>query len=237
MILPLLILHSTRSHATLPLAACAQRLDTAVTHFNDGNTNAAADLLNAMLEECSQMPQLHHNLGVIAGAKGLWPASSKHFQQALSLDSRVSDTLHQLQSVHRHSASVAYREALDFKGKLEPPTFEMQNSATIDTEADGTSSPALRTVSTVDYELYDWWLAAADNNKEQWLAHYISGYPPLENTDAPRVNWSAVQRDISFTAQDAVVVIRYRIGKQQKHTLLLMKLHENRWKIYREAHL
>ena len=66
------------SQASLLPNSCLTDLDEATTLFNNGNSKRAAALLKVLQNSCSHLPQVHHNLGVIAGVRQQW-------QQALSL--------------------------------------------------------------------------------------------------------------------------------------------------------
>jgi len=223
------------SHASLPPDACLSELDNAFNQYTKGNTEAASDLLNQLKNSCSHLPQVHHNLGVLAADKQQWEAASEHFQQAIANDSRTVMTHAQLQLIHQYKASVAYRKAMGITGRVSLPTLSMQSSSDINTSQSASSKTALHTAPTIDYELFAWWNAAATESMAAWLEHYVAGYPPQENADARLVEWDNVGRDISFIEQEAVVVLSYRLGELQKRSLLFMRLDKSRWKIYKET--
>jgi len=224
-------------HASLLQHQCADELDKAVGLFSTGESLAAKSALEKMLDHCHHLPQVHHNLGVVAGLDQKWKIAESHFRRAIQHDSRTSMTVAHLQSMHQYRATEAYQSALRVKRKINTPILQMQDSTTVNSSFNTPPKTDQHNVATVDYELYAWWSAAAENEISAWLEHYTKGYPPLENIDAQAVGWNDVARDISFTAQDAVVVLRYQIDAIDKRMLLLLRLQNNRWKIYKEATL
>lgn len=222
------------SQATLLPASCLAQLDETVSLYNQGNTNAAATRFEELAVNCAQLPQVHHNLGVIAGARQQWTAASEHFTRAIAGDLRTNNTQSHLQAIHQFKASLAYQKALGVHTSTSKPLLNMQNSADTNALFEAPIKTTLHTAPTVDYELFSWWTAAANDAMPSWLEHYVVGYPPVENTDAQDINWDDVGRDISFTAQDAVVVLSYQKNDVDKRMLLLLRLQNNRWKIYRE---
>lgn len=210
------------------------QLDEAVAIYNKGNTSAATIQFEQLALNCSQLPQVHHNLGVIAGDRLQWNEAREHFQRALAGDKRSNNTQSHLQAIHQFKASLAYQKALGAQRSNTEPQLSMQNSAYTNAIFEGPKITTLHNVPTVEYELFAWWTAAATDAMPSWLEHYAAGYPPVENTDAQTVNWDEVARDISFTAQDAVVVLSYQLNDIERRILLLLRLQNNRWKIYRE---
>lgn len=223
------------SHASLLQPSCASELDGAVDQHRAGNLRQAKSALEKMLEQCAHLPQVHHNLGVIAGLQSEWQLAESYFKRAIADDSRTSMTAAHLQSMHQYRATQAYQRALNIKKRIAEPDFQMQDSAVANASYQAPPKTDQHNVPTVEYELYAWWTAAAQNELSAWLEHYTYGYPPMENNDAATVSWNDVSRDISFTAQDAVVVLSYQQNNVEKRTLLLLRLQNNRWKIYREA--
>ncbi len=225
------------SHAALQTHQCPDDLDAAVSLYNSGQADVAAIKLEKLRDTCAEMPQLHHNLGVIEANKLNWAGAIEHFEQAVAFDARTAQTWSHLQAVHQYKATLAYRQALDIKGAPALPKMQLQNSNMINALTVSNELSDLHSDTTVEYELYSWWNAAADGKLEPWLEHYVAGYPPVENGDAQVVSWDAVTRDISFTTQDAVVILKYSVAEQQKQTILFMQLQQDRWKIYREVML
>ena len=235
--LAFLLLVTATAQASLLQRSCDEELDYSVNLYNGGDSAAAKSRLQRMIDQCAHLPQVHHNLGVIAGAEKNWDAATVHFKQAIADDTRTTTTIEHLQFIHQYRATEAYQDALQLKADIKPPEFQMQSSAMVNTQFRTPPKTDQHNGPTVDYELYAWWTAAAQNNQDDWLEHYSPGYPPLENNDAKTVDWNNVSRDISFTAQDAVVVLNYQADNIEKRTLLLLRLQNNRWKIYREASL
>lgn len=235
-VIGLLIVPAT-SQASLLSTHCLEELDDAVLLFNKGNTSAAYTQFEQLAISCSQLPQIHHNLGVIAGIGQQWNRATEHFQRAIADDARTGMTHSHLQAIHQYKAAMAYRSALGTSGDIAQPQMSMQNSTHLNAVPEPLTKTTLHNVPTVDYELYSWWNAAATDELPAWLEHYSTGYPPQENTDANVVSWDDVGRNISFTAQDAVVVLSYQLNSIEKRTLLLLRLQNNRWKIYRESTL
>lgn len=229
------------SHGSLLQNSCTEQLDMAVSAYNHGETSTTSStkhLFEQLKQDCDHLPQVHHNLGVLAAEAQQWDQSIEHFQRAIANDTRTNMTLTQLQAIHQYKAAMAYKNALGATtNKTSKPQFSLQDSADTNQAYNLPPKTALHTVPTIDYELYSWWEAASQTPATDWLEHYTPGYPPAESDDAKKVSWNKVARDISFTAQDAVVVLSYRLDNIEKRTLLLMRLQNNRWKIYREAEL
>ena len=99
----------------------------------------------------------------------------------------------------------------------------------------------LHTVETIEYELFAWWQTRHDERQDV-REHYVSNYPEVSIVQATEhfadVDWDDIKRDISFTQEDAVIVLSdvSREDASEK-TLLLMRLEGNRWKIYQETSL
>ena len=221
--------------------ACEAELNKAVALFNEGHSDESRKLLVQLAERCPEYPQVHHNLGVVAAAERQWQPAIDHFERAIANDTRTNMTQRHLHSIHEFKAAMAYREALGMGGVASPPNMAMQLAS----KFNSTTQPILKTqhhdVSAVEYELYAWWQAAANSTAEQWLEHYSSGYPTPDLTKARQrsrdVDWSSVERQISFTAQDAVVVLTFPGDSDNQQSLLLMHLQDNRWKIFQESGL
>lgn len=223
--------------AALASNSCSAQLDAAVSLYNNGNTETASTELKQLADQCAHLPQVHHNLGVVAAVNQQWYEAEEHFERAITDDKRSNSTYEHLQAIHQFKAALAYRKALDVEGAVAQPRLTMQNSSDSNAIYNEPPKTSLHNVATIDYELFSWWTAAANDATEAWLDHYTSGYPPLENTHASNVQWDKVGRDIAFTTQDAVVVLNYELNNVEKRLLLLLRLQNNRWKIYRETSL
>ncbi len=225
------------SQASLLFAGCEDELDAAVTIYNTGDAQRAQAKLLAMASDCGHLPQIQHNLGVLAYERDEWQQAQVHFNNAIENDTRTNMTRTHLQSLHQYQASIAFQKAMNTQNVINPPQLQMQTASLSNTIVESKLKTSLHNLATVDYELYAWWTSAADNQPQAFLEHYLNGYPAAQNFDAAKISWNQVNRDISFTAQDAVVVLSYRIDEVDKRTLLLLRLQNNRWKIYREAAL
>jgi len=229
-----------RAAQSLELTAnqCQDELDTAVALFNDDAHAAAKILLTQLADDC-QLPQIHHNLGVIAGLQDQWSQAIKHFEQSLAADQRAAMTQDHLRQIYRYRANIAYGKALNTEVAAQHPNLQVQDSSVINANAVRREQPstARHRISDVDYELYDWWVAAANNNREGVLAHYVRGYPAPDIAARANINWDQVQREISFTAEDAIAVLTHSEKGETVSTLLLLRLQGNRWKIYQETRL
>lgn len=225
------------TQASLLSNSCSAQLDAAVSLFNNGNSDSATIELNKLAETCGHMPQVQHNLGVIAATNQRWHEAEEHFERAIGDDKRSNATHEHLQAIHQFKAALAYRKALDVEGAVAQPQLTMQNASDVNTIYKEPIKTSLHSVATIDYELFSWWTAAASASTDAWLDHYTAGYPPIENTHASEVTWDNVGRDIAFTTQDAVVVLNYELDSVEKRMMLLLRLQNNRWKIYRETTL
>ena len=225
-------------------------LDRAVALYGHDDAHNAAVLLESRREQCSAWPQLHHGLGVLAAADARWDAALAHLQRALNADRRSAETASAIREIHRYRAATALREALgrELASTDEPPipALSMQGASVYTPPrqpdsvkpADPATAPTLRDVSTVEYELYDWWQSASAGNQAGWLQHYAPEYPPPEHGWRGTIEWSSVRRDISFTAEDAVVVLSGELENSEPiHVLMLLRLAGDRWQIYRETRL
>ncbi len=212
---------------------------------------AAVDAGLAELEaRCPGLPQLAHNRGVLAASAERWPEAVAHLERSLMQDPRAADTYRLLQNIYEYQASLAYSRALDTPINVRSPRLEWQDSTRLN--ADGKarlegrlegreqSSDAvmqsLRSVSTLEYELFSWWQALRDaKGAEQF---YVDEFPAASIRQSRRLHanarWEELQRDISFTAHDAVVVIS---NASRGQSLLLLRLVGTRWKIYQETRL
>ncbi len=208
---------------------------------------SAVDAGFAELEaRCPPLPQLAHNRGVLAAHAERWPEALAHLERSLLQDPRAADTYRLLQSIYEYQAALAYAKALDTPVKARPPDLEWQDSTRLNADARARSEgrlpltdeimQSLRAVSTVEYELFSWWHALhAAREVEQF---YVDDYPAADIRASRRLHangrWEDLQREINFTANDAVVIIS---GARRRSTLLLLRLVGTRWKIYQETRL
>ena len=232
--------------AGLTAAQCRDELDSAVSLFHNQASKIAETRLLQLADQCQHLPQINHNLGVLAGRQNQWPAAIDFFKRSLEADARAAMSQDHLLQIYRYRASLAYAKALNTTPTAPPPVLQMQdapqqNSAELLPQPSTPLRTPLRTplhnISTVDYELYDWWHTALQANNQGRQAHYVIGYSAPVAAQPNQADWQSVQREISFTAQDAVAVLTHQENGQSVSTLLLMRLQGNRWKIYQETRL
>jgi len=227
-------------NATWSTADCLRALDRAEVHANDIDYDTAQRGLATLAQSCESVPQVHHNLGVIAARNGQWEIAIAAFKRAIAIDTRTADTVTQLNAIHAYQAKLAWQVALDRSDPIEPPTFVLQTSADQNPApfTHATNQSALRSVATVDFELYTWWHASSESQEnEAWLSHYVKGYPPTQMPDTKQIEWDSVKRDIQFTARDASVALSWTHGREDHVRILLLRLNGQRWQIYHEAEL
>lgn len=226
--------------AELPVNDCLLQLDATVAlASNDSDENKYLDQRFAALEsQCPDLPHLAHNRGVLAAKASRWSDAIDHLNRSLRLDTRAAMTHRHLQQIYEHRAAQAYAKALNTPIPVKPPVLSFQLSTdqnAIPTVSDDDRA-RLRTISTVEYEIYAWWQAlqsssGLDDFYVQDFPDAAIGYITDRFNDT---NWADIQREIAFTENDAVVVIS---DPQQRKTLLLMRLVSTRWKIYQETPL
>lgn len=221
-------------------ANCLRQLDRLVVHIQDVNYNTALTAMTTLSDQCPFLPQAHHNVGVLAAQNEDWERAIAAFNTAISLAPRTADTVAQLQELHRYRAKTAWQLALDLQDTPKPPAFEWQDSSHQNTQklSQPLHNDGLRTVLTVDLELYTWWHASSTgNDNAAWLDHYVQGYPANPEHAKRSVNWESVTRDIQFTAQDAVAVLSWQNQGAKRIRYLLLTLVGERWQIYHEDDL
>ncbi len=221
-------------------ANCLRQLDRLIVHIQDVDRGAALDGMSALAERCPSLPQAHHNIGVLAAQQKDWERAIAAFNTAIALAPRTADTVAQLQALHRYRAKTAWRVALDLQETPELPAFKWQDSTHQNTEryAQPTLNDGLRSVLSVDLELYTWWHASSvGDDNAAWLAHYVTGYPANPEYAQRSVDWDSVSRDIRFTAQDAVAVLSWQHQGTKQIRYLLLTLVGERWQIYHEDDL
>lgn len=217
---------------------CRDQLDSAVSLFHNQAHKISETRLLQLADQCQQLPQINHNLGVLAGRQNRWPAAIDYFKRSLEADARAAMTQDHLLQIYRYRASLAYAKALNTTTSAPPPVLQMQDASQQNSaELLHQPSAPLHNISTVDYELYDWWHTALPANNQGRQAHYVIGYSAPVAAQPNQAEWQSVRREISFTAQDAVAVLTHKENGQSVSTLLLMRLQGNRWKIYQETRL
>lgn len=249
---------------TLSYSQCLAELDSAValasneTRRNLAAVTAAGSLaatidrpaVDAGLAEletrCPPLPQLAHNRGVLAASTERWPEAVAHLERSLLQDPRAADTFQLLQNIYEYQASLAYAKALDTPVNVRPPQLTWQDSTRLNADANARRDVAepevdeimqsQRSVSTLEYELFSWWQALHATTGAELF--YVDDFPAGSIAQSKRFHatarWEELQREISFTASDAVVVISDAARSQ---SLLLLRLVGTRWKIYQETRL
>lgn len=223
-----------------PEGSCLEQLDATVALASNEpeNTTFLAARFNRLEQQCPQLPQIAHNLGVIHARAGQWPQAIDHFQRSVDKDPRAAMTLRHLQQIFEHRAAQAYALALNTPVESPPPRFYFQRSDHQNVSAIGAArqTTALHSISTLEYEMFAWWQAL--HNSIGLDAHYVDEFPDaaikLSQQRYARQEWANMHREIAFTAEDAVVVLS---DAYHNRTLFLLRLVGTRWKIYQETPL
>ena len=187
---------------------------------------------------CPNLPHFAHNQGVLAAQAQRWPEAIKHLTRSLQLDSRASMTHRHLQQIFEHRAAKAYAKALKTPLTIQPPVLALQLSThqNADSFLPVEEQRQFRTISTVEYELYAWWHTTRDS--ESFHDFYVGDFPQQAigrgSNHLHDEQWHDMQREIAFTAQDAVVVLSDNL---QNRTMMLLRMVGTRWKIYQETQL
>lgn len=115
--------------SNIRLLRCLDEIDLVTRRHNTEATEGTEKHLKELLHSCSHVPQLHHNLGVLAANRQEWNDAITHFEHSLALDERAAMTQGSLASIYQYKASRAYKKALNLREKLKPPVLSMQTSA------------------------------------------------------------------------------------------------------------
>jgi len=219
---------------------CPVQLDAAVAlASNEQDENGYLDARFAQLELlCPDWPQIAHNRGVLAARAERWPEAIEHFNRSLSLDARASMSHRHLQLIFEHRAAVSYARALKTPLPKGTPSLFFQTAADQNARsvAIEPNQRQYRTISTIEYELYAWWKSKDTElgNREFYAQEFPVDAIGLGIRKYATSQWIDLQREISFTEKDAVVILS---DINQNRTLLLLKLAGTRWKIYQETAL
>ena len=238
----------THAPPLLSAADCLERLDAAVLIARDGDERRAERVLRRLERRCEHLPQIRHDLGVLAARDDRLPEAMAHFEASLAADPRAAMTRGHLRELHRREARRAYARVLDAVPPATGRELVLQDSADVNADSlrASRSRGELRDFATLEYELYDWWASATDPDADGWLAHYVDGYPRrlalASREAAAALAWEEVRRELAFTAEEAVAVLDAGAGgdgagEDGARRLLLLRLDGNRWKIYRETPL
>ena len=226
---------------------CAAELDAAVATARRGALDAARDALDALGRQCTGLPQIEHDLGVIALRAGDHDAAVRHLERALEVDERAARTVGALREVRRWRAGLAWRDALGENGPgRRAPALELLGSDVTGASErlDAGRDALLRDETALAYELYAWWDTLRRGDADDVDSHYagdavrapVDGARP-DGAGAGLPDWDDVERELAFTARDAVAVLRWRDGGAAAGRLLLLRAVDDRWLIYRESPL
>jgi len=238
---------SVSSHAAIPAAMspseCLVQLDAAVTLALTPDLDKAGKKLEELASVCQDVPQIQHNLGVIAALDNRIPDAISHLEGSVAADPRAAQSVSHLQSIFRYRASLAYAKALNTRAKATLPEFVFQDSThqNSDTLRLARERTDLHNIGTIEYELYAWWQTRYDERQDV-REHYTSDYPEVSVDLALErfvdIDWDDIKREIAFTQEDAVVFLSdERDDSSSDKALLLLRLEGNRWKIYQETAL
>ncbi|MBX2824247.1 MAG: tetratricopeptide repeat protein, partial [Gammaproteobacteria bacterium] len=107
---------------------CLDEIDLVTRYYDSGDLEGTRERLKKLETSCSHVPQLHHNLGVLAAAEFAWNDAITYFEQSLALDERAAMTQQSLASIYQYKASRAYKKALNLSEKIKLPVLTMQSS-------------------------------------------------------------------------------------------------------------
>ena len=234
----LLCLFAVKLNAQEANVNCATELDSAVAlaSHSDMETEGLASRFALLEETCPDFAQISHNRGVLAGRENRWSEAISHFERSLKKDTRAAETHQHLQQIFDYRAAIAYAKALGTTTQISEPALHFQDSSDQNSPKQNPNNPQLHDIVTVEYELFAWWQAVKSGNgiDEHYIDGYDSGAISLARQAHAARQWQSMKREIAFTRQDAVVVLS---DSSNAHTLLLLRLIGNRWKVYQETTL
>lgn len=126
---PSIVVAAESQQDAIRLNRCLDEIDLVTRHHDFTDSDSSEQKLKALEYSCSHVPQLHHNLGVIAAAKLEWKEAIAYLEKSLSLDKRAALTQQSLASIYQFKASLAYKKALNLSEKIKLPVLTMQTSA------------------------------------------------------------------------------------------------------------
>jgi len=211
------------------LSRCLAEIDRASEPFSNGDAIQSEQQLNQLLHSCGNVPQLHHNLGVLDATEQDWSAAIAHFEQSLKLDQRAAMTQQSLASIYQFKAGLAYQKALKLSRRPEEPRFTMQAStltnvclpsssmdtvALVDRSNDSPlepkpkieiNSPSLRT-DELKYDIQSWWTAAREDDLDAYQTYYRDApNPDLSLTSGSWPDFDDVKMNIEWVDTVALV--------------------------------
>ena len=219
---------------------CEAELDRYVADARAGHPERAERGLLELASQCNQLPQIRHGLGSLAARRGDWDGAIAHLEAAIALDARTADTVESLRAIQRWRAASAYAEALGEPAPpLAPPVPGLHDSRRVDS---GGAPERLRDEGVLDAALESWWSSATGARAKEHGAHYAAGFRgdalATSALAGQRPDWEVVVRDIVFTREDAVALVRWNDGTGTRHERLLsLRPQDGRWTIYEERTL
>lgn len=247
----LLLCLASTAHAEPPSPAhasgpdCAGELDRHVAIARAGDLPGAERGLEALLPQCTQLPQIRHGLGSLAARRGDWEEAVVQLEAAIALDTRTADTVESVRRIQRWRAAQAYARALGEPPPTHaPPVPVLHDSRWRNSPGppDGASADGPREEAVLDTTLSRWWNSASSDRAHHRNAHYATDFQggtlASSSLAASRPDWSAVNRDITFAGPDAVALVRWRdLDDVPQGRLMLLRPTGAGWTIYEERAL
>lgn len=219
---------------------CVAQLDRLADALERGKPAQRASV-ESLLDECADLPQLHHNLAVINAREGRWEDAVAQLERAIALDTRAAESVEAMRDIRRWQAAEAYAKALGTPAPTTAPRIAPQSSrdGNSDTRRWLFREPDLYAASSVEYELWEWWRSGTDKSKHH-REHYVgeaasTAFHLSGDRQSPVPDWDSLDRQVRFVGHDVVATISWRDGDGSSSNLvLLMSLHDERWRIYDE---
>lgn len=216
--------------------------------IDDGEREAARQLLQKVIQQYPDMPQGYNTLAQLAVEAEDWQGGIALLEQALDADSGYHAVHQNLVLIYRYLAALAYSEALA-EQKLAPPSkpelvrIPRPDVAPLDKTA---------LLDGVRGAIEQWAEAWSGADADRYLDSYAASYHP---EGVSRANWERTRRDTLARADDARIVLinpsfelisnrhalalfkqRY-IASSERYTaqkMLLLERTDNGWQITRE---
>ncbi len=235
---------STATHEAWSGNECLARVDAAASSARSAR-NSARSRHESLLEDCPDVPQLHHNLAVLDAREGEWDSAIARLESAIALDRRAADSVNALRSIHRWHAAKAYARALDSDNQPKAPTLEVQTSRDVNSDARRLldRDADLYDTTVIEYELWEWWRSATEGKRSHHREHYVEPDAAIalliSGTLGTLPDWESVRHSVRFTGREAVATLSWTSPEAStSHDLvLLLRLQNDRWRIHEELHL
>lgn len=237
---------------------CLASIDLAVERYQSGSATEARQQHNLLRGSCEHLPQLWHNMGVLAVDQKDWNLAIGYFEKSLSLDTRAFATVDTLRSLLQFQAALAYRTALGHQQRTSPrlPVAKMQTSSLrnayqaqepsdpqlVNCQANWNESaqpglhiPGANRVREPDDSLQvrrtvlRWWNSRVDPGE------IAENGERLEFSHVPE--WQEINITLEFTDADAVAVVTPPASSGFSASLLLLRETGDGWEIYTERAL